>query len=111
MVAISFSGDLPDPGIELVAPALSPALQVDYLLLSYPGSPNILYHTTIYWIEDRGYVFLLLEIQQHKVCDTILILNKSFILFSFSGFCYVTFREVSEVKGVGDVCNDVTYII
>ena len=54
---------------------------------------------------------MLLEIQQHKVCDTILILNKSFILFSFSGFCYVTFREVSEVKGVGDVCNDVTYII
>ena len=111
MVAISFSVDLLDPGIELVAPALSPALQVDSLLLSHLGSPNILYHTTIYWIEGRGYVFLLLEIQKHKVCDTTLILNKSLVSFSFSGFCYVTFREVSEVKGVGDVCNDVSYII
>ena len=54
---------------------------------------------------------MLLEIQKHKVCDTTLILNKSFVSFSFSGFCYVTFREVSEVKGVGDVGNDVSYII
>ena len=29
-------GDLPDPGIELAAPAL----QVDYLLLSHQGSPS-----------------------------------------------------------------------
>ena len=34
-VAISFSGDLPNPGIEL----LSPALQVDSLPLSHQGSP------------------------------------------------------------------------
>ena len=33
-------GDLPDPGIELMTP-LSPALQVDSLLLSYQGKPHI----------------------------------------------------------------------
>ena len=37
-VAMSFSGDLPDPGIELKAPAASPALQVDSLLLRHLGS-------------------------------------------------------------------------
>ena len=104
-------GDLPDPGSKPVAPALSPALQVASLLPSHTGSPNIQYQTTVYWIEDRGYVFLLLEIQKHKFCDTILILNKLFVSFSFSGFCYVTVREVGEVKGVGDVCNDVINII
>ena len=31
-------GDLPDPGIELMSP-VSPALQVDSLLLSHWGSP------------------------------------------------------------------------
>ena len=37
-VAISFSlGDLPNPGIESSSP-MSPALQVDSLLLSYLGS-------------------------------------------------------------------------
>ena len=34
-VAISFSGDLPNPGIEPV----SPALQADSLRLSHQGSP------------------------------------------------------------------------
>ena len=33
-------GDLPDPGIEPMAPA-SPALQADSLLLSHQGSPDI----------------------------------------------------------------------
>ena len=79
-------GDLPDPGSKLVAPALSPALQVASLLPSYTGSPNIQYLTTVYWTEDRGYVFLLPEIQKHKFCDTILILNKLFhsVLVAFA---------------------------
>ena len=38
-VAISSSGDLPNPGIELVS-SVSPALQVDSLPLSYQGSPD-----------------------------------------------------------------------
>ena len=33
-------GDLPDSGIELASPA-SPALQVNSLLLSHPGSPMV----------------------------------------------------------------------
>ena len=36
-VAISFSGDLPDPGIEPVAPAL----QVDSLPSETPGKPKV----------------------------------------------------------------------
>ena len=37
-VAISFSWDLPNSGIETVASAMSPALQADSLPLSYQGS-------------------------------------------------------------------------
>ena len=37
-VAISFSKDLPDPGIKLA----SPALQADFLPLSHLGSPVII---------------------------------------------------------------------
>ena len=41
-VAISYSRDLPDPGIE----PESPALQVDSLLLSHQG---LIYLTNIFW--------------------------------------------------------------
>ena len=34
------AGDLPGPGIKPVAPATSPALQVDSFLLSHQGSPS-----------------------------------------------------------------------
>ena len=37
-VAISFSGDLPDPGIKFASP-VSPALQVDSLLLNHMERP------------------------------------------------------------------------
>ena len=40
-------GDLPDPGIEPTSP-VSPALQVDSLLLSHPGSPSALLLTQFY---------------------------------------------------------------
>ena len=36
--------DLPDPGVELMAPAASPALQADSLLLNQQGNPVGLYH-------------------------------------------------------------------
>ena len=35
-----FLGDLPDSGIEPMAPATSPALQANSLLLSYRGTPR-----------------------------------------------------------------------
>jgi len=38
VVAISFSGDLLDPGIKPTSPS-SPALQVNSLLLSHQGNP------------------------------------------------------------------------
>ena len=59
-------GDLPDPGTNLVAPALAPALQAGPSLLSHPESANSPDHTAVYWREDRGYAFLLLEIQKHR---------------------------------------------
>ena len=36
--------DLPDPGVELMAPAASPALQADSFLLNQQGNPVGLYH-------------------------------------------------------------------
>ena len=39
-VAVSFSRDLPDPGIEPGSP-MAPALQADSLPLSRQGSPNV----------------------------------------------------------------------
>ena len=46
-VAISPPGDLPDAGIEPMSPA-SPALQVDFLLLSYWRSPSLAIINCIY---------------------------------------------------------------
>ena len=40
MGAISFFRDLPNPGIELMAPA-TPASQADFLLLSHRGGPCV----------------------------------------------------------------------
>ena len=51
------SGDLPDPGIEL-APLMSPALQVDSLLMSYPGSGYFVsYYQIAYLFEDIYYAY------------------------------------------------------
>ena len=41
-VAISSSGDLPDPGVEF-ASSVAPALQVDSIPLSHQGSPILPY--------------------------------------------------------------------
>ena len=42
-----FPGDLPDPGIELASP-VTPALQVNSLLLGHWGSPSRLFNMFLY---------------------------------------------------------------
>ena len=50
-VAISFSGDLPDPGIE----PRSPALQTDSLLTELQGLPLYLVGSFYFWLCSAGF--------------------------------------------------------